>query len=290
MHLNQQAAALFAKPANIFSLSTKLTIGGAVCISEGLAASILAIIPKDHWFYIGSLLLAMLIWMAFWRFRDNKMGADIGDICFLEFLIRIAALSIYFGGEMNKEVGTIFWYVFTSISAMKLIRVYLWQSSATQQFGWGRFGIMTLHYARNNHPAYSPAFPRKVAKEVVLGLGTALIFSFFISQMSDLGRLIAGWVVPMTFEFTNGPVQLRCLSALQNLLMASNQRESEKDERIAELEKRLAEREIHSPVSNEMISEIATALENTAPDKHEHLLNYIKRAMRLYPANKDNGP
>ena len=223
-------------PAYVFNISTKLTIGGAVCFTEGISASIMAVVPKDHWFYIAATVLSLLSWVAFWQFRDNKVGADVGDLWFFECVSRIGVLILYMSGGMTREIAPVFWYGFTSISALKVIRVYLWHSSATQQYGWGRFGLMTWYHAKYVAGTGMNTLGPNVLLEVIFALIVALLFSLGVGLLPDLGRVAVGWVVPLVFEFTNGPVQLRCLAMLQNLLQASTQRETEKDARILQLE------------------------------------------------------
>lgn len=288
MQLTKPTLALPVPPAAIFNLSTKLTIGGAVCISEGLVASVMAVLPKNHWFYIGWILMTVLIWASFWRFRTNKMGAEIGDLWFLELACQIVELLVYVSGVLSPTLAVIFWWSFTSMSAMKLIRVYLWQSSATQQYGWGIFGLMTWHYAKHHAPATRPAPRKQLLQELALALLAALVFSWLVRQIPDIGRVIVMWVLPLSFEFANGPLQLRSLAALQQRLMASIDRETEKDTKIAQLEKQLDLQRQPGQLPGDVLDVFTAAYNGVQEDKRAHMLEVVQVLAKNYPAKSGN--
>ena len=230
-------------PARLFDLTNKLTIGSAVGFTEGIVASIMVLVPQNHWFYIALTVLTLAIWAAFWRFRANKLGADVGDLIFLELVVHVGATMLYFAGGMTPAIGLVYWYIYTCISALKILRVYIWQTSATQRHGWGRFGFMTNHHARNHAATDNIISRSRVWGELVLLLGVSILFSAGFHLLSDAGRLVVSWVVPLTFEFLNGPVQLRGMAVVQTLLAGSSQRAAEDAEEIARLTQALADKE-----------------------------------------------
>jgi uncharacterized membrane protein YedE/YeeE len=205
------------------SLSSRLTIGSAVCFSEGISASIMMMVPQDERFLPATVLLTFIIWAAFWTFRENKLGADIGDLCFYDLVLQCSA----FICDRNGINADAFWYGYAAISCLKLIRVYLWQTSSTQLQGWGKFGPMTYYHAKYHEARQAIAPYSRLQREIVLAFIVAAIGSVLIRLLPDLGRVAVTWIVPLSFEFLYGPMQLRKLKVFNNLLSASAAREAE---------------------------------------------------------------
>lgn len=216
----------------LLALTARLTIGNGLCITEGLYTSVMVLVPLNHWFYIAGGVLSLAIWLAFCRFRDSKLGADVGDLCFWDFIFHSAVPLIFYLAKIDPAT---LWYFWAGFSFLKISRVYIWQSSATQQHGWGTFGPMTRHYAKRTAPGSAPLPYRKLAVEIVAALVVAVIAAVLIKQLPDIKRVAVMWVVPITFEFLYGPIQLRNLSLFGTQVSASNLRETEKDELITRL-------------------------------------------------------
>lgn len=272
-------------PPRIFELTNKLTIGSAVCYTEGIVASIMVLVPQNHWYYIAATLLAFAIWVAFWRFRDNKMGADVGDLIFLELIVHSIATVLYFAGHMTNDKLHGYWYIFTCISALKILRVYFWQSSATQRYGWCRFGFMTRHHAKYYAHSRTSTPNTMVLSELVAMLVVSIIFSACYHLLSDAGRLVVGWAVPLTFEFMNGPVQLRGMAMLQNLLAVSSQRAADDAAEIVRLKQELVAKEKQLAADDDpTISAIVATMRTTTPRMREHVLLYARNVAKQFPA------
>jgi hypothetical protein len=258
----------------LLALSTSLNIGSAVCFTEGLAAALMLLVPQNHWFYIIGALLSLGSGLAFLRFRSTKMGAEIGDIWLFEFCLRIVILGLAYFIHIDPDV---LWYPAAALSILKIIRVYTWQSSATQLNGWGTLGFMTRHYAKHyaKNDAPLPSFSRsKIAIEISLFIIIAALGSIFLKTLLDYERVIFMWVVPFTFEFLYGPMQLSKLKLFNNLLFASTQREAEKDVEIRRLKEEIerlqkSNNDLHNSMNTpqKAHAELIAAYESTAPER-----------------------
>lgn len=256
--------------ATLLPLSTRLTIGSAVCFAEGLFTALMLMVPQNRWYYIIGALLTLATWLAFWRFRDTKMGADIIDLCFIDFAVRTIVPLLSYVIVINVDY---FWYSATALSMLKIIRVYIWQTSATQQHGWGTFGFMTWHYAKRYAPKTTPTLVPtngKLLAEIIAILMVAVFFSVGIKRLEDYERVIFMWTVPFAFEFFWGPIQLRKLKIFGGLL-------STKDEQITELTEKLALAE----AKNELLREMG----NLPDEECVALIN----AYRVLPKEKQIG-
>jgi hypothetical protein len=272
-----------AQAPQLLSLSTRLTVGSAVGFTEGLFAAIMLAVPQNHWVYIISALLSLLSWLAFWRFRDTKVGADIGDIWFYEFVFR--CMILLFANAITIDVVW-FWYTFTALSVLKIIRVYLWASTATQQVGWIRFGPMTWFYGKNyaasNPPTVAPPRGRLLA-EMVVALLIASAVSAGIKFLEDGERVAVMWIVPFAFEFLFGPLQLRNLKIFNNLLFASTQRETEQAAKIAELEQKLTALQNAQSDPDGVNTELNAYYYGIHPEQRPHFLGVGNKMRQLYP-------
>ena len=279
----------------LVALTSRLTIGSAVCFTEGFVASILTITPKNHWFFLISTGMTFAIWLGFWRFRGSKLGADIGDLSFIDFILRSTSMMCFFSGIDSGML----WYPFTAISMLKIIRVYLWQMSLTQQHGWGTFGPMTLSYSKQHTPSLKGSRPSQALfGEIGIALVVAAIASVAIRQLGDFERVVAVWIVPLTFEFLYGPVQLRSLSAIRKNALASEQRETEtaaENERLkreiagvrAELEAAKKENDLLQKIQNSPSAEyiaLLEAYEATKPGRQAQLVKIAKSVAKAFSA------
>ncbi len=275
---------------SLLSLSTSLNIGSAVCFTEGLAAALMLLVPKNHWFYIIGALLSLGSGLAFLRFRSTKMGAEIGDIWLFEFFLRIFILGLAYFVHINPDV---LWYPAAALSILKIIRVYTWQTSATQQNGWGTFGFMTRHYAKHHakNDAPPPSFPlSKIAIEMSLFITIAALGSIFLKALLDYERVIVMWVVPFTFEFLYGPMQLYKLKLFNNLLFASTQREAEKDGEIRRLKQEVerlqkSNNDLRNGMNTPAHAELIEAYENTAPERQGQVVQIAKLIAGTFSKN-----
>jgi hypothetical protein len=277
----------FSSPHFFTSLTTRLTIGSAVCFSEGISASIMLMVPNNEWFYFAATRLTFIIWAAFWCFRESKLGADIGDLCLFDFLFNMLALMCNSAGI---DAGT-FWYPTLSIFILKIVRVYLWQSSETQQHGWGKFGPMTWFHAKYYEPRVSIRPGSRLEKEIVVAMLGAAIASIVIRFIPDVWRVAMTWIVPLSFEFLYGPMQLRNLKIFNNLLSASVEREKELEAENFRLKQeieqlQIAQQHTTQPDPDNVSAELSTAYYQMAPERRTHYLETGKRFARLYPADE----
>jgi hypothetical protein len=221
---------------NLQSVAARLTIGGAVCLTEGLSASINAMLPKDHWYYLGSLLLAVATWLAFARFRNTKLGADTWDLCCWDMLFFAAATICYFA----KIDPAAYLYTSNVISVMKLIRVYVWQGAAARLCTWPVFGFGTYFYQKHCPPDEPAADAQQPPYGLPLALLVAVLGSVFIQTLPEWQRVAATWIVPFGFEFLYGPRLLDAIKHLTTKLGNSTRRELELEADLVALREGLA--------------------------------------------------
>lgn len=272
----------------LLALSARLTIGNGVCITEGLIASIMALMPKSIMFYIVGALLTLITWLVFWRFRDNKLGADVGDLCFWDFASR-SVLPLYF---YQKNISPDFlWYIWAAISVLKIIRVYLWENSATQQHGWGKFGPMTLYYAKYHAPKKASTPWGRLAIEVGCALVVAIIAAVKIKGLDDFERVAVGWVVPVLFEFVYGPTQLRNLKLFGNMFAASLQRETAINAEVEQLKRENEQLKKENGLLRQMQqapkkahTTLIEAYEATRPDRQHQVVGVVLDMADVFPA------
>jgi hypothetical protein len=268
----------------LLSITPRLTIGSTVCITEGLSSAIGIMLPHNQWLYIVGLMLTFATWLAFLRFRDSKLGADIGDLCFYELGGWAIALACY---HANFDMGG-FWFFFTGIFALKIIRVYIWESSATQQYGWGQFGPMTRRYARRSTQPATPTPWEKLGGEIVLALLVAAFVCIAIRAMPDILRVVVVWVLPLSFEFIYGPRQLRNLNLLNNQLKTSTQATTPQETENAELHRTIeAYRQMNklpNEQPDEMLLQIIEGYYKTVEMKRKDMLNLVNKMAEVYPA------
>jgi hypothetical protein len=244
------------------------------------------LVPKNQWFYIIGGLLSFIVWLAFWRFRDTKLGIDVADICFWDFM---AHSIVPFGLYLARISPEIMWYVWTGFSALKITRVYIWQTSATQQYGWPRFGPMTWYYHKNVFAVNASIPWRKLVVEIACALVVAIIVAIFIKQLSDVKRVVFMWAVPLTFEFLYGPTQLRNLTLLGNLFAASTQREAELAEKLAACEQKLASLQQGSNIPDDACADIVAFYSVLPPERKSGLHEFAKHMAKNFGLdNPDN--
>ena len=262
----------------LFLLTSRLTIGGAVCFSEGISAAILVVAPINYYLFTACI-LTFFIWLGFWRFRDNKLGADIGDLCFFDFINYGIGLVCYVNGI---DAG-ILWYVSTGIFALKIVRVYIGEATETQQQGWGKFGPMTWFHSKY-HSVCKPIAPgSRLEKEIIVALIVAAVASIIISRLPDLWRVAVTWFVPLSFEFLYGPAQLRNLTIFNTQLFASTQRETEQAAKIAELEQKLTALQNDQSDPDGVNAELNAYYYGIHPEQRPHFLGVGKKMRQLYP-------
>jgi hypothetical protein len=265
----------------LLALSGKLTIGAAVCFSEGVFTSVMTMIGTGDAYYQIGVVLTFIMWAAFFlRFRGTRIGAEITALCFADLCVWLVKFVLFLGGHDSSSL----WYVLTSISMLKIMRVYLWQSSLTQQYGWGQHGLFGFVTAKKS-PARWQATPwRKVALEFALLLGIAIAASIGIKLLSPLGRVLLMWLVPFAFEFILGPIQLRGLAVVATHFAAS--------EPAAQAPLRATPAPAHEaagtqasgdvasgdevPVPPELIARFVAAYRNTKPVLRSHLVEYAE--------------
>lgn len=258
-------------------LTTRLTIGGAVCFTEGIIASLLVAVPINYYLFIACI-LAFITWLGFWRFSDNKLGADVGDLYFFDFINYGISLLCYVNGI---DAG-ILWYVATGIFALKIVRVYIGEATETQQHGWSRFGPMTWFHSKY-HSVCKPIAPgSRLEKEIIVALIVAAVASIIISRLPDLWRVAVTWFVPLSFEFLYGPAQLRNLRIFNTQLFASNTRQAELEAENAMLKRGIIAKNGGSG-DPKLDSFVAAYLASSA-ELQDHLVFYANTVAKEFPA------
>jgi hypothetical protein len=268
----------------LLALSGKLTIGAAVCFSEGVITSVIAMMPDRASFCQAGGALTFIVWAAFFlRFRGTRIGAEITALCFADLCVWLVKFVLFLGGHDSSSL----WYVLTCISMLKIMRVYLWQSSLTQQYGWGQHGLFGFITAKKS-PARWQATPwRKVALEFALLLGIAIAASIGIKLLSPLGRVLLMWLVPFAFEFILGPIQLASLAQFAPALLAGNQRETAQATKIANLEKALAAaQQAQGMPPDPNLAALIASYNSTTPERREHLTFFAQVVAEQFPAEQ----
>ena len=273
-HANQPQA---QAPQQLPLLAARLNVGAAVCFTEGLFASIIMTAPAGISLHITGTLLALFFWLVFWCYRENKLGADIGDLCFYGFLIEGIALTFYANGADPSAL----WFPAVAISVLKIIRVYLWANSATQQQAWGKFGPMTWYHSKYHTPAKPLSSNKQLVKELIAALIVAAAVSVAIRFLPNAGRVAITWIVPFTFEFLRGPRQLRLLADFIPQFTAAAAQLREKDAAIANLKQVVGTENVSS--GDPLFDQYIAAYSAIAPDMRGVALEYAQAVAVAFP-------
>lgn len=267
---------------SLAAITARLTIGSTVCITEGLFTAITVMTPRNHWLYIVGIVLTLATWLAFWRFRDSKLGAEMGDLCFFDLIIWISALALYQAGIDPDRL----WFFFTTVFTLKIFRVYISQHFATQQFGWGQFGFMTRRYERRS-PSTATAPWKKLAGEILLALVMAAMVCTAIRLMNDFWRVVVVWIVPLSFEIIYGPRQLQNLALLNTQLKASAPTAPGDEAEVEEMRRTIAAyRNQHQSANaqpDEALAKIIEAYYKTVEMKRADMMEFAEAMAKAYP-------
>ncbi len=72
----------------LLPISARLTTGSFVMVTEGVAATIGFMMPRNHWLYLAGLLITLAFLGGAELFRRfSKVGADISDLFFWDAVI-----------------------------------------------------------------------------------------------------------------------------------------------------------------------------------------------------------
>lgn len=266
-------------PEQVLSLTQKIMLGSAVCIAEGAIASLGFLLPRGLDFYIGFLIMELVVWLALTRFRSDRLGAAICDLYLLEVLVFAAAAVCY-----TLAVKThLFWYLTNMLFFLKLMRVYAKEGTVTQKYGWGTLGFMTYFYAKKFPDQETIKHRKNVGLTLLVCIGFALMATLFHKQRSDFYREALPWGLAFTYIIFNGPTLLKGIANLVTALFASKKREAELEATVTKLEKLNAD--FNGPIiaPPEQLAELKDNFQKIHPAYREVLLTMAKSLAEHHP-------
>lgn len=273
---------------NLQSIAARLTIGGAVCFTEGLSSSINVMLPKNHWYYVGTLMLAFFTWLAFARFRRTRLGADTWDLCAWDLLFLAIATLCYFA----KIDPVNFLYTSNAISILKLIRVYVWQGATPQAAVWPVFGLGSYWYQKHCPPEEQIQGRGRQTSYygMALALAIAVLGSVYIQALSEWERVALTWVVPLAFELLYGPYLLDTIKQLTTNLLHSAQHGRELEANLTTTQDKLAQCEaenhelrqrLHAPKQEHIA--LLQAFDAVNQDRQSAVLQIVRDMADIFP-------
>lgn len=264
----------------LLPISARLTTGSFVMITEGVAATITFMMPRNHWLYLAGLLITLAFLGGAELFRRfSKVGADISDLFFWDAVIWAGITAAYFAGVQPTQAL----YFSYAISLLKLWRLYMWQGTATYEQGWGVFGPMTYLFAKGNGGVRA-ACTVGMYRPLLLAACVAAVGSVFLKGASEPLRVAIAWLLPLGFELIFGPRQLATLAQFVPAFLAGNQREAAQLAEIAELKKALAAaKQSQAMPPDPNLAALIACYNGTTPKRRKHLLFYATNVAELFP-------
>jgi hypothetical protein len=267
-------------PEQVLSLTQKIMLGSAVCIAEGAITSISFLLPKGLDFYLGFVIMDLVVWLALSRFRHDRLGAAICDLYFLELLV-FATAAVFYVQHMPTHI---FWYLTTILLFLKIFRVYAREGTVTQKYGWGTLGFMTYFYAKEFPNQAAKQHRIKMAWSLIVCIGFALIATFIYEQQTDKYREALPWVLAFTYIIFNGPFLLKEIAKLITALFASKKRETELAATVTKLEKLNADFNGPLIAPPEQLAELQVNFQKIHPAYREVLLTMARSLAEHHPA------
>lgn len=272
-------------PEQLMPLTQQVILGSAVCITEGIAASIAFMLPKGLTFYLGGFAILVLVWLAMRRFNSSKLGADICDLYLYEVFVWAFATTFFLFGKST----TIFWYFMTFFLYLRLFRVYLWQGTITHDYGWGVFGPSTRSYARKNPLTQEGMLSKKALAALLICCVFAAIATLLHQQLSDKNREMLPWALAFVYIIINGPTLLNALSNFAPQYIASLKRDAENEAKKAILQQHIETfKKKHNLPDDKSALMLATFL-SIHDIKRDHLIELAQILAERYPADP-SGP
>ena len=213
--------------ADLPRVSEKLTQGSLLCLAEAMLSLLLVYVPPNTLFYFAGLGCAVFLLVAALRFKDEKLGVDVSELCLYEVFIWGIALTCY----INYIDPTPFRAVVFAIAPLKLLRIFFTGliSQSNSENGWSIFGPITYFHARKNG--------NNVFKfENYTYLWGVLIVSgmswYYLPTMDTIKIICALFAIPLGYLFANGPQLLSETKNLVTRYTVSIQHVAEKDDEI----------------------------------------------------------
>jgi hypothetical protein len=269
----------------VIPLAAKIMLGCLICIIEGLFTSALFKLPIGVEFYYGYLLISIAVWLAVIRFRGTKLGLDVSELGVYEIIGALLAL-IYYQHHKSTEA---FWYYFTTIAFLKLIRVYAHFGTTTADHGWGVFGLIT-YFRNKKYPGNEDANTRyNMAMALLIAIGMSVLAAFITKELTDNQREILHWTLALTYIIINGPLLLKAIANLISTNFISKKREAELIANVAQLKQ--VNTEIAAPngdIPPEELAEFCASWRKATPAIRTHMVNYIKTLAEEYPTKQES--
>ncbi len=266
--------------AQVMPLATKIILGCLICVIEGLFTNALFKLPKDVGFYYGYLGISVAVWLAMMRFRGTKLGADICELCVYDIMVAALALIYYQLGKSTE----VFWYLFTAIAFLKVIRVYAHFGTTTCDHGWGVFGFMTYFHHKKDPTGEDAATRQKMAIALVMAIGLGILATLKYKGLNDEQRKIVPWALAVTYVIFNGPILLQAIANLITAFFASKKKEDELTATVAKLETELANHEHPQTDPDGVTATLLTNYYAMNPAKRAHFLATGDKFVELWPA------
>lgn len=264
----------------VMPLATKIILGCLICVIDGLGSSALFRLPSGVGYYYGALLITLAIWLVMFRFRDTKLGADVGELCLYEILVATFALMFY---QLGKGTAA-FWYLFTLIGFLKLIRVYAHFGTTTCDHGWGVFGLMTYFQYKKYPPGKDTPSGQKMAISLLKAICLGVIATLLYKKLPDNQREAIPWAFAFFYVIVNGPILLRAIANVITAFFATKKSETDLTATVNQLETKLASHNNAQVDPDGVGAELIANYYALAPDKRPHYMATSRKLVQLWPA------
>jgi hypothetical protein len=275
-------AATTTPAQDLLPLTTRVTIGHMICVTEGIIASVSMLFPTDQRFYLFGFLLRLAVWAALDRFRFGKLGADIGDLCFWDAANLGVAGLLFANG-----VGTGWlWFAGPIISVLKIYRVYVRAGTVTQESGWAIIGPMSYWHAKQTGASTSRHSRWQMYQAFLVACVVGVIVGFGIKLLPDIGRVAANWAIPLWFELVYGPRQVRTLQQFIPAFLASQQPGAATPATPATEPVAGQQQPAGRQLPPEVLASLTEAYFATEVEVQGHLVSYAAKLAESFPADK----
>jgi hypothetical protein len=263
----------------VMPLATKIILGCLICVIEGLFTNALFKLPKDVGFYYGYLGISIAVWLAMMRFRGTKLGADIGELCVYDIMSAALALIYYQLGQSTE----VFWYLFTAIAFLKIIRVYAHFGTTTCDHGWGVFGFMTYFHQKKYPTGEDSATRQKMAIALVMAIGLGILATLAYKALNADERKIVPWALAVTYVIINGPILLNALAGFIAKYNAMDKRETAIAAAKADMQETIIAFQKKHDLPNEKAAKLLALFLSIEERKQNNLIELAEILASSYP-------
>ncbi len=161
------------KPMIYTQIVARSTLWSFLFCYEVLARALMNYVPLNHWYFIGSVATAVVLFAMTFRFRDDALIIDIRELCLYDVFAQVIAVLLYF-----------YWYNTTAITSLTYTTLILkfvrlgWPALTDDREAfraWPVFGIIS-YLARKQKLEFEEMNPRSVLQDRLAYACLILVF------------------------------------------------------------------------------------------------------------------